>query len=305
MTEPFVVSDAVASALDDGRPVVGLETSVLVQGLAPPRNAEAADSIERAIRERGAEPAWTWLVDGALRVGAERDELDALMGREDVAKVARRDVPIVLARRRAGATTVSAAVWAARRAGIRVAATGGTGGVHPGENDVSADLLELASTPITLVSSGPKTILDPVATAERFEELGIAVVGYRCDRLPFFVVREVPVELEHRLDTPEDVAEVARARDSADIASALLVCNPVPERHALEADEVRAAVERCRAQAESSGIGGKALTPYLLRCLAERTDGATVEANLALLASNAGLAAEIAVELSRQATGAR
>ncbi|HWC31515.1 MAG TPA: pseudouridine-5'-phosphate glycosidase, partial [Actinomycetota bacterium] len=306
-SELLRISPPVASALDAGRPVVALETSVLAQGLMPPHNAEAADAIERAIRELGSEPAWTWVGDGAVRIGAARDELPALMAPGHATKVSRRDGPLAVAGGALGATTVSAAVWAAHRAGIPIGATGGTGGVHPGENDVSADLLELARTAVTLVCSGPKTILDPVATAERLEELGIAVVGYRCDRLPFFVVREAPVDLEHRLDTARAVADAARARDALEIRSALLLCNPVPERHALAAEEMRDAVERCRAQAQSAGITGKALTPYLLTCLAERTDGASVEANLALLESNARVAAEIAVELSgaAQATGAR
>jgi pseudouridine-5'-phosphate glycosidase len=193
-----------------------------------------------------------------------------------------------------GATTVSASTWAAARAGIQVAATGGIGGVHPGGDDVSADLAELARTPVTLVCSGPKSILDPGATWERLDELGVAVLGYRCDRVPFFVASEAPIGLEHRADEPEEVAAAARARTDLGMASALLVCNPVPKDAAVDAAEVAALVEACREVARARGIEGKDLTPFLLSCLAERSDGRTLEANLSLLESNARVAGEIA-----------
>jgi pseudouridine-5'-phosphate glycosidase len=220
------------------------------------------------------------------------------------AKVARRDLPAALAGGHLGATTVSATVWAARAGGIEVVATGGIGGVHPGTGDVSADLLELARTPVTLVCSGPKSIVDPEATMERLDELGVGVIGYRCSHLPFFLVREAPPVLEHRADEPAEVAEIVRARQDLGMEAALLVCNPIPEAAALPAEEVSAAVAACVARAAAEGVRGKALTPYLLGCLAERTGGASVEANLALLESNAALAAEVAVATSATTSGA-
>lgn len=292
--EPLVLSEAVAEALDAGRPVVAVETSVLAHGLPSPRNLEALERMERAVREAGAEPAWVSVLGGAVRVGTPPDELRRLAQGGGAAKVARRDLPAAVAWGRTGATTVSATVWAAHRAGVEVVVTGGTGGVHPGTGDVSADLLELARTPVTLVCSGPKSVLDPAATAERLEELGILAVGYRCDRLPFFVVREAGVPLEHRVETPQAAARVARARQALGVESALLLCNPVPEAHALDPEEVRLAVEESLRRAAREGVAGKAVTPFLLSCLAELTGGRSVEANLALLEANARLAGEVA-----------
>jgi pseudouridine-5'-phosphate glycosidase len=193
---------------------------------------------------------------------------------------------------------VSATLWAAHHAGIEVAATGGIGGVHPGSGDVSADLIELGRTPGTLVCAGPKSIVDPAATLERLEELGVAVVGYRCDRLPFFVVGQTDIELEHRADTPAEVAAMAHARRELGVDSALLVCSPIEEEHALALDEVATGVAACLDRAAQEGVRGKAVTPYLLSCLAERTGGRSLDANIALLVANAALAAEIASALA-------
>jgi pseudouridylate synthase len=288
-------TDEVREALDSGRPVVALETSVVSHGLPADAAARAAADMDAAVRKHGGVPAWIWTSEGAVRIGAEIRDLEGLT---DSAKVARRDLPAAVALGALGGTTVSATLWAAHRARIEVAATGGIGGVHPGSSDVSADLGELGRTAATLVCSGPKSILDPAATLERLEELGVTVLGYRCHRLPFFLIRETTLELDHRADDPRGVADVVRARRALAIDAALLVANPVPEDVALPADEVATAVDAGRARAADDGIRGKALTPYLLRYLAERTGGATVEANLALLASNAGLAAEIAAELA-------
>jgi pseudouridine-5'-phosphate glycosidase len=298
MTEGLALAEPVREALAGGRPVVALETSVLAQGLPPPRNLEAAERMDAAIRAADTEPAWVW-VAGAVRIGATVDELRSLAADPATVKAARRDLAVVLAQGRRGATTVSATAWAAAAAGIGVAATGGIGGVHPGSGDVSADLLELARTPITLVSSGPKSILDPGATLERLDELGLAVLGYRCDRLPFFVTREAPFPLEHRADRPAEVARAARTAGDLRIRSALLVCNPVPEDFALDPQEVVAAVTSCRRQAAAAGVMGKALTPHLLACLGKATEGRSVDANVALLESNAQLAGEIAAEMAR------
>jgi pseudouridine-5'-phosphate glycosidase len=301
MTAPVAVSDPVRDALARGGAVVALETSVLAQGLPSARGLEAAERMDQAIAAQGAVPAWIGVRDGSVRVGLDRSELEHLAEAGAAAKVARRDVPVVLAAGGLGATTVSATVWAAHRVGIAVAATGGIGGVHPGSGDVSADLAELAGTRILLVCSGPKSIVDPVATAERLEELGVSLVGYRCDRLPFFVVREAPVDLEHRVDDPAAAAALVRAQRELGIPSAIVLCDPVPPGAAMDAAEVAEAVLACEDRAAREGVRGKDVTPYLLRCVAERTGGASLEANLALLGSNAGLAAEIAVALAADA----
>lgn len=278
------------------RPAVALETSVLAQGLPAPRNREAAGRIDGAVRAAGALPAWTWVEGGEVRLGASADDLDRLC-REPAAKVARRDLPMAVAGGDLGATTVSAALWIAAQARIEVVATGGIGGVHPGGGDVSADLLELARLPAMLVCSGPKSITDPEATLERLEELGVGVVGYGTDRLPFFLAREAPIELEHRADTPEEAAAIARARRELGVDAAVLVCVPVPEDVALDPGEMAEAVRRCEERASREGVGGKELTPFLLGCLAEETGGRSLEANLSLLEENARVAGAIAAAL--------
>ncbi|MFB3737701.1 MAG: pseudouridine-5'-phosphate glycosidase [Candidatus Velamenicoccus archaeovorus] len=298
MTSRLEIAEPVRDTLERGGAVVALETSVLAQGLPPPRNLEAAERMHEAIDARGAVPAWIGVRDGLVRVGLDRAELEELAEPGVAAKVARRDLPAAVAWGRLGATTVSATIWAAHRAGIPVAATGGIGGVHPGSGDVSTDLAELAVTPVLLVCSGPKSIVDPVATAERLEELGVAVVGYRCDRLPFFLAREAPVDLEHRADDPAGAAALVRAQRELGTGSAVVLANPVPADAAMDPVVVADAVRACQERAGREGVGGKALTPFLLGCLAERTGGASLEANLALLASNAALAAEVAVAVA-------
>ncbi len=290
-------SQEVRAALAEGRALVALETSVLAQGLPTSRAPGAAEAMDAAAREAGAVPAWTWIEAGRVRIGASARDLERLC-REPAAKVGRADLPTTVAEGGLGATTVSATLWIAHRTGIEVAATGGIGGVHPGGGDVSADLVELARTPATLVCSGPKSILDPLATLERLEELGVGILGYGCDRLPFFVVREVDLPLEHRAETPEEAAAVAGARRSLGVGAALLVCVPVPEDRAMPASEVADALDRCRARAEARGVRGKDVTPFLLGCLGEETGGRSVESNLALLSSNVRVAAAIAARLS-------
>lgn len=303
----FRVGSEVATTIVDGGPVVGLETSVIGQGLPLPRNVECIERMAGAIRDTGAVPAWIAVLDGEVVAGLTEGELEVFTepGRAD--KVARRDLPAACARGGPGATTVSATIWAAARAGIAVSATGGIGGVHPGGErgqhaDVSADLVELSRTPGLLVCSGPKSIVDPVATAERLEELGVSLLGYGVDRLPFFLAREAPVELEHRVGTATEAAAALEASFALETRSTLLLCNPIDAALAMDAAEVAGAVARCEERAERDGVRGRALTPFLLACLAEETGGRSLEANLGLLESNARLAAEVAVAF---ATGAR
>ncbi len=294
-THAIHIAPEIAEAIAAGGAVVALETSVVAQGLPLPRNLECVDRMTLAVRSAGAVPAWIGLSAGRIVVGLSDDELRTFAEPGAASKVARRDLPFALASGGLGATTVSSTIWAAHRAGIRVGATGGTGGVHPGTSDVSADLLELARTPILLVCSGPKSIVDPVATAERFEELGIGVVGYRCDRMPFFLVREADVELDLRVDDAGGAAEIVRAMDRMAARSAVLLCNPVATSAAMDAATVAEAIRGCERAAALEGVRGGAVTPFLLSCLAERTGGASLEANLALLDANARLAGEVAL----------
>jgi pseudouridine-5'-phosphate glycosidase len=291
---PVRLSEEVASAQAAGGGVVALETSVVGQGLPPPRNLECVERMSGAVREADAVPAWIGVVDGEVVVGLSDDQLREFAVPDRAAKVARRDLPFALAHGGLGATTVSSTIWAAHRAGIPVGATGGTGGVHPHSGDVSADLLELARTPVLLVSSGPKSIVDPAATAERLEELGVGVVGYRCDRLPFFLAREAPVELDQRVEDPAGAVALLRALLVMETDAGVLLCNPIPEDAAMDAAVVAEAVAACEAEAEGRGVRGKDVTPFLLSCLAEHTGGASMDANLVLLEENARLAGQIA-----------
>jgi pseudouridine-5'-phosphate glycosidase len=296
----FSLSDEVRAALAARGAIVALETSVLAQGLPPPHNTTAAAALDACVRRGGAVPAWVSIDRGAIRVGLSAADLDALCDPGTKAiKVARRDYPAALASGALGSTTVSATLWAAAALGIEVMATGGIGGVHPGTGDVSADLLELARRPGLVVCSGPKSIVDPEATLERLEELGVLVAGYRCDRLPFFLATDSGLALEHRVDTPDGAAALARARAALGIESAVLLCQPVPEERALERNRVAAAVAICETRAAQAGVSGKAVTPFLLSCLAEVTAGESLRANLSLLQANAALAAQIAVSLER------
>jgi len=304
MSDPFVAGAEVAGALASHGAVVALETSVIGQGLPSPRNRECVDRMSGAIRAAGAVPAWVGVIDGTVTVGLTDDQLGRFSEPGAATKVARRDLPIAVATGALGATTVSATIWAAAKAGIAVGATGGIGGVHPGDDpDVSADLLELARTPVLLVCSGPKSIVDPIATTARLEELGVALVGFGVDRLPFFLAREAPVELEHRVDGPAEAAAVAGAHLALGARSAILLCNPIPVSHAMDADEVAAAVREAEERANRDGVHGKARTPFLLAALAGLTDGRSLDANLALLEDNARVAGEVAVALSAARSG--
>lgn len=295
MSGRFRVGSEVATTIVDGGPVVGLETSVIGQGLPLPRNVECIERMAGAIRDTGAVPAWIAVLDGEVVAGLTEGELEVFTepGRAD--KVARRDLPAACARGGPGATTVSATIWAAARAGIEVGATGGIGGVHLGNrDDVSADLLELSRTPGLLVCSGPKSIVDPLATAERLEELGVSLLGFATDRLPGFLAVDTGVQLEHQAGTVEEVAAVLRAARELETGSTLLLCNPIPAELALDPDLVAAATRRAEERAATEGVRGRDLTPVLLAYLAEETDGRSLEANLALLESNAALAGAVA-----------
>lgn len=295
MSGLVLASEEVGDALASGRAVVALETSVIGQGLPPPRNLECARRMTAAISASGAVPAWTGVVEGEVRVGLTDPQLEAFADPARSSKVARRDIAFAVANGLLGATTVSATIWAASEAGVRICVTGGIGGVHARTGDVSADLLELSRTSVLLVCSGPKSIVDPIATAERFDELGIAMVGYRTDLLPFFVVASTDVELDQRVDDPAAAARLVRAQKSLPAGAGMLLCNPVPAAFALDAATVANAVRACEDEAERDGIRGKALTPFLLSCVAVRTDGSSLESNLALLESNARLAGDVAV----------
>lgn len=288
----------VARAVAEGRPVVALESSVLAQGLPIPANREAAERMVRAVRSRGAVPAITAVARGIPTVGMETADLERFLKRDGVRKVSARDIPIAVASGVDGATTVAASIALASLGGLDVFATGGIGGVHRGAPvDESADLLELSRTLIICVCAGAKSILDLPATWERLETLGIPVVGYRTDELPGFFTASTGIKLTARADSAAEIARMFEAHSRLGRPQALLVVNPLPSDHALGRGEVDRAVNQALADAKRAGIGGAALTPYLLESVAKVTGGTSLPANLALLESNAAVAAEIAAAM--------
>lgn len=295
------VAEEVRDALAEHRPVVALESTLVSHGLPRPQNLETALALEREVREGGAVPATIAVLDGALAVGLTETELIRLATERDVAKVSRRDLPVVIARGGLGATTVSATMIGAACAGIRLFATGGIGGVHRGFEvslDVSADLGELGRTSVCVVSAGVKSILDLPRTVELLESLGVPVLGWRTSELPAFFATESGIALEHRVESAREVAEILAAKWALGLEGGVLVAVPPPAEHALPGAEIDALVEAAVDEARTRGIHGKALTPHLLAVVRERTAGRSLTTNVALVTRNAGVATEIAVALA-------
>ncbi|HEY0080309.1 MAG TPA: pseudouridine-5'-phosphate glycosidase [Pyrinomonadaceae bacterium] len=294
-------NEEVETALYEGRALVALESTVVAHGLPRPLNLETARRLERIVRDGGAVPATVAILEGKLCVGLDDAELRHIAESERVHKISRRDLPVAVACRRDGATTVATTMWIARRAGIEVFATGGVGGVHRGAlPDISADLPELASTPMVVVCSGAKIVLDLPATREWLETHGVTVVGYGCDELPAFYLRRSGLGVDVRVETASEVAELARARRRLGMESALLVTVPVPSESEVEESVARGALDDALAEAERARIAGRELTPFLLSRMAERSGGATLKANVALLENNARVAAEVALALAEE-----
>ena len=292
------IADEVADALRERRPVVALESTVIAHGLPRPQNLQTAHRLQDVVREGGAVPATIAIVRGKLTAGLSNDEITSLAEKSDIKKISTRDIPIAVARGWDGATTVASTAWIAHRAGIKVFATGGIGGIHRGSlPDVSADLPELARTPIAVVCSGAKIVLDLPATREWLETHAVTVVGYQCDELPAFYSRGSGLPVDVRANNPLEVAGIFLAQRSLGIESALLVCVPVPEKFEVPAEELQQVLTTALEDAEWNGITGPALTPFLLRQMAERSGGVTLRANIALLENNARVAAQIAGEL--------
>ncbi|MGC8838074.1 MAG: pseudouridine-5'-phosphate glycosidase [Anaerolineae bacterium] len=296
----MAVSPKVAAALAAGQPVVALETALVTHGLPRPQNYLVARRMEAVVEEEGAVPATVAVLRGQPHVGLSETDLGHLAETDGAAKASLRDLPALALRGRDGGTTVAATAWLAARAGVRVFATGGIGGVHRGAPwDVSADLPVLASTPMVVVCAGAKSILDLPRTWEWLETHGVPVVGYGTDELPAFYCRTSGLPVTVRADTPEEVADLARWQWGMGLEKAVLVGVPVPEEVALPQDRVETALAQALADAEASGIWGKALTPFLLARLAKLTEGASLQANEALLLQNARVAAQIARHLAR------
>ena len=291
-------------------PIVALESTVISHGLPYPHNLRLALRLEEIVREAGAAPATVGVIAGEIVVGLSRGQIEHLATAPGVRKVSRRDLPIVIARKLDGATTVATTAWAAHRAGIAVFATGGIGGVHRTgtqnairstqylATDISADLPELAQTPILVVCAGAKAILDLPATLEWLETHGVPVIGYGTDEYPAFYNRSSGLPVDARADSPEEVAALFRAQRALGLPGGMLVTVPVPAEFELPAAQMEAAIGGALAEADAQGVKGKALTPFLLSRISELTGEASLRANLALLENNARVAAQIAVALN-------
>lgn len=293
------LSDDISTALVVGRPIVALESTVIAHGLPRPQNLETARGMERTVRENGAVPATIAILNGELRVGLTENQLEYLATGKNIRKVSRRDLAIATAKQLDGATTVASTSFIANLAGIKVFATGGIGGVHRADrSDISADLPELAKTPIVVVCSGAKSVLDLPATREWLETHGITVLGWQCDEFPAFYSRSSGLDVDERVETAKEVAEIAFQRDEIGSKAALLVCVPVPEEKEIPSEELEKSLKNSLKLAGERKISGKAVTPFLLAQLSEQTAGRTLEANIALLENNARVAAIIAAEIA-------
>ncbi|MBS1302880.1 pseudouridine-5'-phosphate glycosidase [Loktanella sp. SALINAS62] len=302
MTTPFPMaySAEVAKALDAGTPLVALESTIITHGMPFPQNVDTARLVEQDVRDGGATPATIAVIDGTLHIGLEDAELDALGQAEGVAKLSRADLPACIALGGTGATTVAATMIAAHIAGIAVFATGGIGGVHRGWEtslDISADLQELAQTPVTVVAAGAKAILDMPATYEVLETLGVPVIAYGQDSLPAFWSATSDLTAPLRMDSAREIATAQIVRNRMGLPGGQLVCNPIPLADEIPAETLSPIIAQALADAQAEGIAAKGVTPFLLGRILDLTDGKSLVANIALVRNNARLAAAIAAHM--------
>ncbi len=303
MNKYLDISPEVQQALADGKPVVALESTIISHGMPYPKNVETAMLVEKTIRENGAVPATIAIIGGRLKAGLSPEEIEYLgkSGRK-VAKVSRRDLAAIVARGADGATTVTTTMIIAHMAGIKVFATGGIGGVHRGAEttmDISADLEELANTPVMVVCAGAKSILDLGLTLEYLETKGVPVIGYGTDELPAFYTRSSGFGVDYRVDTPAQLAAMFKAQQELGMKGGMLVTNPIPEQYAMDKAVIDAAIEQAVAESKEQGIHGKETTPFLLARVVELTGGDSLESNIQLVLNNAIVASKTAAELCK------
>ncbi len=291
-------SKEVQNALDNNKPIVALESTIISHGMPYPQNVQMAEKVEQIIREEGAVPATIAIMDGKIKIGLEKEDLEILAKSPDVAKVSRRDLPVIVSQKTLGATTVAATMICAELAGISFFVTGGIGGVHRGfeqHMDVSADLEELAQTNVTVICAGAKSILDLPRTLEYLETQGVPVIGYGTDELPAFFTRKSGHKLSIRMDKPQDISHVVYTKAQLNLQGGTLVVNPIPEEHELDKDYIDGIIAEAVQDAEAQGVSGKDTTPFLLKAIVEKTDGKSLQANLELVYNNAHVGAKLAV----------
>ena len=295
------VSKKVEEALKAKKAVVALESTIISHGMPYPKNVETALEVERIIEEAGAIAATIGIIDGVPVVGMSKEEIEDFGKRGGIAKVSRRDLPIIMAEKKWGATTVATTMILAAKAGIEVFVTGGIGGVHRGAEtsfDISADLQELAHTDVTVVCAGAKAILDLPLTLEYLETFGVPVLGYKTKELPAFYTRHSGLSVDYEVDTPESIAKIIKVKRDMELHGGLLVTNPIPEEYSYDEKLINEAISRALSDAERDGIKGKDTTPYLLAKVTEITGGGSLDANIQLVFNNAKLGAKIALSLA-------
>jgi len=296
------ISTEVKVAMEQGKPIVALESTIISHGMPYPQNLETASKVEDIIREKGAVPATIAILDGRLKVGLETEELEYLAQAKDVLKVSRRDLPVIIAKKLNGATTVATTMIIANLAGIKVFVTGGIGGVHRNAEetfDISADLQELANTNVAVICAGAKSILDIGLTLEYLETYGVPVLGVETDEFPAFYTRKSGFAVDSRLDSPVDTANIMKSKWDLGLNGGLVIANPIPTEHEMPYEMITGAIENALKEAEELGIKGKDTTPFLLSKVKELTEGKSLASNIELVYNNARVGAAIAVEYSK------
>jgi pseudouridine-5'-phosphate glycosidase len=295
------INPEVKLALDAGKPVVALESTIISHGMPYPRNVETARKVEQIVRENGAIPATIAIINGKLKVGLTRDEIEHLGKSHDVIKTSRRDIPFILSKGLDGATTVASTMVIASLAKIHIFATGGIGGVHRGAAetfDISADLLELAQTDVAVVCAGVKSILDIGLTLEYLETLGVPVIGFGTDELPAFYTSKSGFPVDYQVDTPEELTRALKTKWDLGLKGGAVIANPIPKEYEMDADVINNVINSALQEAQSKGIKGKETTPFLLSKVTELTKGSSLDANIQLVYNNAKVGAQIAVAFS-------
>ena len=295
------ISDEVKLALKEGRPVVALESTIISHGMPYPKNVETALEVERIIRENGCVPATIGIIDGVPIVGMTPEEIELFGKRSGILKVSRRDLPIVMAKKMWGATTVASTMILANMAGIEVFVTGGIGGVHRGAQqtfDISADLQELAHTNVTVVCAGAKAILDLPLTLEYLETFGVPVLGYKSSNLGAFYSKDSGLKVDYKMDSEREIAEAIYYKRMMKLDGGILISNPIPDQYSMPSEVINLYIEKALKEADEKGIRGKEITPFLLKNIADNTHGNSLEANIKLVFNNAKIGARIAKELS-------
>ena len=296
------VNEKVQKALDEGRGVIALESTIISHGMPYPRNVETALNVEKIIKENGCEPATIGIIDGVGVIGMTSEEIEEFGKREGILKVSRRDLPVVMANKLWGATTVATTMILAHMAGIKLFVTGGIGGVHREATktfDISADLEELANTPVTVICAGAKAILDLPLTLEYLETKGVPVLGYQTQELPAFYTRRSGLKVDYALKDAKEAARIIHTKQEMGLKGGILITNPIPEEYSLDEKEMNEAIDKALADAKKEGIKGKDTTPYLLAKIKELTHGDSLESNIRLVYNNALVGSKIASELSK------